>query len=89
MSLIETVHARQILDSRGNPTVEAEVVLEDGTQGPRRFRQALDRRKRSGRTARRATKRVIWAKAFSNAVDNVNDKIAYEIEGLNALDRLC
>ena len=33
MSLIETVWAREILDSRGNPTVEAEVILEDGTQG--------------------------------------------------------
>ena len=33
MASIETVHARQILDSRGNPTVEAEVVLDDGTLG--------------------------------------------------------
>ena len=33
MSLIEEVWAREILDSRGNPTVEAEVILEDGTQG--------------------------------------------------------
>ena len=33
MSLIEEVWAREILDSRGNPTVEAEVILEDGTKG--------------------------------------------------------
>ena len=33
MSLIEQVWAREILDSRGNPTIEAEVILEDGTQG--------------------------------------------------------
>ena len=33
MSLIEEVWAREILDSRGNPTVEAEVILEDGTRG--------------------------------------------------------
>ena len=33
MSFIEQVWAREIMDSRGNPTIEAEVVLEDGTQG--------------------------------------------------------
>ena len=34
MASIEAVHARQILDSRGNPTVEVEVVLDDGSVGP-------------------------------------------------------
>ena len=33
MSLIEQIWAREILDSRGNPTIEAEVILEDGTKG--------------------------------------------------------
>ena len=33
MTLIEAIHARQILDSRGNPTVEAEVLLSDGSHG--------------------------------------------------------
>ena len=33
MSTIETLHARQILDSRGNPTIEADVTLADGAQG--------------------------------------------------------
>ena len=33
MSIIEQVYAREIMDSRGNPTIEAEVILEDGTSG--------------------------------------------------------
>ena len=36
MSTIIDIHAREILDSRGNPTVEVDVILEDGTLGPRR-----------------------------------------------------
>ena len=36
MSTIIDIHAREILDSRGNPTVEVDVILEDGTMGPRR-----------------------------------------------------
>ncbi len=36
MSTIIDIHAREILDSRGNPTVEVDVILEDGTHGPRR-----------------------------------------------------
>ena len=54
MSQIERVHARQILDSRGNPTVEVEVALRSGAVGPRRRALGrVDRRVRGDRAARR------------------------------------
>ena len=52
MSAIADIVARELLDSRGNPTVEAEVVLETGAMGPRdRPLRRLDRRPRGRRTA--------------------------------------
>ena len=48
MTAIADIHAREILDSRGNPTVEVEVTLDSGTVGGRRCRQGL----RPGRTRR-------------------------------------
>ena len=54
LSDIEAVHARQIVDSRGNPTVEVDVVLASGAAGPRRGAVGrLDRRVRGGGAARR------------------------------------
>ena len=54
MTAIVDIIGREILDSRGNPTVEVDVVLEDGKQGPRRRAVGrLDRRARGGRAARR------------------------------------
>ena len=54
MSAIEVVLGRQILDSRGNPTVEVDVHLESGAFGPRRLALGrVDRHPRGGRTARR------------------------------------
>ncbi|HEX8638785.1 MAG TPA: phosphopyruvate hydratase [Pyrinomonadaceae bacterium] len=87
MSLIETVHARQILDSRGNPTVEAEVVLEDGTQGRAAVPSGASTGENEAVELRDGDKARYLGKGVLNAVDNVNEKIAYEIEGLNALDQ--
>ena len=54
MALIEAVGAREILDSRGNPTVEVEVALDDGTVArARRPVRCVDRPVRGGRAARR------------------------------------
>ena len=54
MTAIIDILAREILDSRGNPTVEVDVTLEDGSHGPRRRSlRRLDRRPRGRRTARR------------------------------------
>ena len=54
MTAIIDIHAREILDSRGNPTIEVDVTLEDGSHGPRRRSvRRLDRRPRGGGTSRR------------------------------------
>lgn len=52
MGIIVDVYGREVLDSRGNPTVEVEVTLDDGSMVALRFPQALPRRIRSGRVAR-------------------------------------
>ena len=84
MSLIEQIHAREILDSRGNPTVEAEVTLVGGETGraavqhpvaPDRPDQPDGDNKRYG------------GKGVLKAVHNVNEVIAGELEGMDALDQ--
>ena len=76
MSQIERVHARQILDSRGNPTVEVERRAALRRARPRRRAlRRLDRRVRGDRAARRR-RRVAAARASRRAVGNVNGEIA-------------
>lgn len=84
MSLIVDVYAREVLDSRGNPTVEVEVVLEDGTMGRTIVPSGASTgayeavELRDGDAARYMGKGVI------RAVDNVNEVIAQEIVGMDA-----
>ena len=74
MSIITDVYAREILDSRGNPTVEVEVVLDDGSFGRAAVPVGrLDRRVRGRRAARRRLARATSARACCTAVENVND----------------
>jgi enolase len=87
MSLIETVWAREILDSRGNPTVEAEVILEDGTQGRAAVPSGASTGENEAVELRDGDKGRYLGKGVSNAVENVIEKIAYELEGLDALDQ--
>ena len=87
MSLIEQVHARQILDSRGNPTVEAEVILEDGTQGRAAVPSGASTGENEAVELRDGDDARYLGKGVSKAVKNVNDKISYELEGLDALDQ--
>ena len=76
MSQIETVHAREILDSRGNPTVEVEVALRSRRARPRgRAVGRVDRRVRGRRAARRR-RRAGCGKGVTQAVANVNGEIA-------------
>ena len=86
MSDIQAVHARQIVDSRGNPTVEVDVVLASGAAGPRRGAlRRLHGRVRGGGAARR---RRGWdGKGVEQAVDNVNGEIAERVRGLDAADQ--
>ncbi|HEY0459513.1 MAG TPA: phosphopyruvate hydratase [Pyrinomonadaceae bacterium] len=87
MSLIEEVWARQILDSRGNPTVEAEVVLEDGTTGRAAVPSGASTGENEAVELRDDDAERYLGKGVLKAVENVNEKIAYELEGLDALDQ--
>ena len=87
MSLIETIHAREILDSRGNPTVEAEVILEDGTTGRAAVPSGASTGENEAVEMRDDDKTRYLGKGVTKAVENVNEKIAYELEGFDALDQ--
>lgn len=87
MSLIEDVWARQILDSRGNPTLEAEVTLETGQTGRAAVPSGASTGENEAVELRDGDKSRYLGKGVSQAVDNVNDKISYELEGIDALDQ--
>ncbi len=87
MSLIEEVWAREILDSRGNPTVEAEVILEDGTSGRAAVPSGASTGENEAVELRDGDAGRYLGKGVLKAVENVNEKIAYELEGLDALDQ--
>ncbi len=87
MSLIEEVWAREILDSRGNPTVEAEVILEDGTQGRAAVPSGASTGENEAVELRDDDKGRYLGKGVLQAVENINEKIAYELEGIDALDQ--
>jgi len=84
MSLIETVHARQILDSRGNPTVEVDVVLDDGSRGRAAVPSGASTGAHEALELRDGNKKVYLGKGVSGAVANVNGAIADAIIGLPA-----
>src|SRR5215208_5812091 len=86
MSAIDRVHARQILDSRGNPTVEAEVGLKSGAWG----RAAVPSGASTGEfeaTELRDGGEVWMGKGVGNAVANVNGEIAAAVHGIDADDQ--
>ena len=87
MSLIEQVWAREILDSRGNPTVEAEVILEDGTTGRAAVPSGASTGENEAVELRDGYKSRYLGKGVLNAVANINEKISYELEGMDALDQ--
>src|SRR2546421_5372859 len=84
--LIEDVHAREILDSRGNPTVEAEVVLRSGASG----RAAVPSGASTGEfeaTELRDGGDAWMGKGVTRAVGNVNGEIADAAHGRDAFDQ--
>ena len=87
MSLIEAVWAREILDSRGNPTIEAEVVLESGAIGRAAVPSGASTGEHEAVELRDDDKSRYLGKGTLKAVENVNEKIAYELEGIDALDQ--
>jgi len=87
MSLIEQVWAREILDSRGNPTIEAEVILEDGTKGSAAVPSGASTGENEAVELRDNDKLRYMGKGVLKAVANVNEKIASELEGYDVIDQ--
>jgi len=87
MSLIETVWAREILDSRGNPTVEAEVVLETGETGRAAVPSGASTGEHEAVELRDGDQALYLGKGVKGAVENINEKISREVEGMDALDQ--
>jgi enolase len=88
MSIIEYVEAREILDSRGNPTVEVDVVLEDGSMGRAAVPSGASTGEHEALELRDGDKARFLGKGVLKAVQNVNNVIAAEIVGLDALEQV-
>ena len=88
MSVIEYVEAREILDSRGNPTVEVDVVLQDGVLGRAAVPSGASTGEHEAIELRDGDKKRFMGKGVLKAVENVNNLIAPEIEGLDATDQV-
>jgi enolase len=87
MTAILDVHARQILDSRGNPTVEVEVLLEDGSQGRAAVPSGASTGAHEAVEKRDGDKTRYGGKGVEQAVEAVRGEIAEAIEGLDAEDQ--
>ena len=86
--MIESVYGREVLDSRGNPTVEVEVIVEGGFMGRAIVPSGASTGAFEAVELRDNDKKRYLGKGVQNAVDNINDIIAPEIEGMNALDQV-
>ena len=86
-TLIQSVHAREILDSRGNPTVEVDVQLANGTFGRAAVPSGASTGEHEAWELRDGDKKRYGGKGVSKAVANVNNKIARAIKGMNALEQ--
>lgn len=87
MSVIELVYAREVLDSRGNPTVEVEVVLESGSVGRAIVPSGASTGAFEAVELRDGDKGRYLGKGVEKAVANVNEIIAPELEGMDAFDQ--
>ena len=88
MSEISEVHAREILDSRGNPTIEVEVELESGAVGTAAVPSGASTGENEALELRDGDKKRYGGKGVLKAVENVNEKIFPEVEGMEALDQI-
>ncbi len=88
MSTIIDVHAREILDSRGNPTLEAEVTLESGSVGRAAVPSGASTGENEALELRDGDKTRYLGKGVTKAVANVNEKIAPEVEGMDVFDQV-
>jgi enolase len=88
MTIISNVYAREVLDSRGNPTVEVEVYLESGAIGRAIVPSGASTGAYEAVELRDGDKSRYLGKGVLKAVENVNDTIAPEIIGMDALDQV-
>lgn len=87
MSTIAGIHARQVLDSRGNPTVEAEVFLSDGSMGRAIVPSGASTGEHEAVELRDDDKKRYLGKGVLKAVKNVNSEIAEALAGYDAFDQ--
>ena len=87
MSTIIGIEGRQILDSRGNPTVEVDVYLSDGTFGRAAVPSGASTGIHEAWELRDGDASSYMGKGVTQAVDNVNGPLAEELLGQDALDR--
>lgn len=87
MALIDAIHAREILDSRGNPTVEVEVLLTDGAHGRAAVPSGASTGQFEAAERRDGDKKRYLGKGVLGAVATVIEEIADELEGLDATDQ--
>jgi len=87
MSKIKKIHSRMIIDSRGNPTIEADVTLEDGALGRAAVPSGASTGSKEAIELRDGDKNQYHGKGVSKAVNNVNEIISKEIQGMEAEDQ--
>lgn len=87
MGFIEQITAREIMDSRGNPTIEAEVVTEEGVFGRAAVPSGASTGENEAVELRDGDASRYLGKGVLNAVANVNDRIGPELEGVDVLDQ--
>ncbi|MES2730254.1 MAG: phosphopyruvate hydratase [Bacteroidota bacterium] len=87
MSLIQQIHARQILDSRGNPTVEVDVVTENGFRGRAAVPSGASTGTHEAVELRDNDAKVYMGKGVLKAVENVNELIADELIGFSVFEQ--
>ena len=87
MSLIDNIHARQILDSRGNPTIEVDVITESGAFGRAAVPSGASTGMHEAVELRDGDKKKYMGKGVLKAVKNVNEIIAEELIGFHVFDQ--
>src|SRR5580658_10078720 len=88
MTKIQSIQAREILDSRGNPTVEVDVTLECGAAGRAAVPSGASTGENEAIELRDGDKKRFLGKGVSKAVANVTHKILPRLQGMDALDQL-
>ena len=87
MAKIKKIHARQILDSRGNPTIEAEITTDNGLMGRGMVPSGASTGSREALELRDGDETFYLGKSVRKAVENVNTKIAPALKGMDVCDQ--